>query len=144
MNDLYTLTNVALVPYFQAMQYIQLIEQVLIGRQPIRYTRHQNKCYIDVDWAKLPTGVYIALECYQVIDPAVYPDVWKDRWLIKYCTALVKRQWGNNLKVYSGLKLPGGITLNGQKIYDEAEEEIEKMEKEMILNYSLPVSDMIG
>jgi hypothetical protein len=134
LNDLYTLTNVSLVPYYMALQHVRLIEELLVGKQMIRYTRHMNKCYIDMDWTKLQTDAYLILECYQVIDPDTYTDVWKDRWLIRYCTALIKKQWGNNLKKYSGMMMPGGLQLNGQQIYNEAQAEIEDMEHEMIIN----------
>ena len=144
LNDLYNLTNLTLVPFYSAMQYVEMIEQILVGRQPIRFARHMNRCYIDMDWDKLPVDTYVVLECYQVIDPTVYPNVWKDRWLINYAVQLVKRQWGNNMKVYGGVQLLNGVTLNGQQIYDEAEAEILRMEDEMINKYSMPLSDMIG
>jgi len=144
LNDLYTLTNVSLVPYFMAMQHIQLIEEILVGRKQIRYNRHKNRLYIDMDWSLVAVGEYIIVEAYEVINPDTYTDAWNDRWLLQYTTALIKRQWGNNLKKYQGMQMPGGITFNGQKIYDEAMEEIQQLEKEMIGSYSLPVVDMIG
>lgn len=144
LNDLYTLTNISLVPYFMAFQHIQLIEEILVGRKPIRYNRHRNQLFIDMDWSIMPVGDYIIVEAYQVVDPDTYTDAWNDRWLLQYATALIKRQWGNNLKKFEGMQMPGGLTFNGQKIYDEAIEEINALEKEMITSYSLPVSDMIG
>lgn len=144
LNDLYTLTNVSLVPYFMAFQHIQLIEEILVGRKPIRYNRHRNQLFIDMDWSIMNEGEYIIVEAYQVVDPDTYTDAWGDRWLAQYATALIKRQWGNNLKKFEGMQMPGGIMFNGQKIYDEAIEEINALEKEMISSYSLPVADMIG
>lgn len=144
LNDLYTLTSVSLVPYFMAMQHIQLIEEILVGRKQIRYNRHKNRLYIDMDWGLVEVGEYIIVEAYEVVNPGTYTDAWNDRWLLQYTTALIKRQWGNNLKKYQGMQMPGGITFNGQKIYDEAIEEISQLEKEMIGSYSLPISDMIG
>lgn len=144
LNDLYTLTSVSLVPYYMALQHIRVIEEILVGRQPIRYNRHRNILHIDMDWDKVEIGQFIIVEAYQVVDPTTYSDVWKDRWLLQYCTALIKRQWGNNMKKFSGMQLPGGLTFNGQQVYDEAVEEINKLEAEMINSYSLPVSDMIG
>lgn len=144
LNDLYTLTNVSLVPYFMAFQHIQLIEEILVGRKPIRYNRHRNQLFIDMDWSVMTVGQYIIVEAYQVVDPDTYTDAWGDRWLAQYATALIKRQWGNNLKKFEGMQMPGGLTFNGQKIYDEAIEEINALEKEMIVSYSLPVTDMIG
>jgi hypothetical protein len=144
LNDLYTLTNVSLVPYFMAMQHIQLIEEILVGKKQIRYNRHKNRLYIDMDWDLVSVGEYIIVEAYEVINPDTYTDAWADRWLLQYTTALIKRQWGNNLKKYQGMQMPGGITFNGQQIYNEAIDEINQLEKEMIGSYSLPISDMIG
>lgn len=144
LNDLYTLTSISLVPYFMAMSHIAMIEELLVGQQPIRYNRHKDRCYIDMDWEKIPTGDYLIVEAYEVVDPDVWTDAWADRWLAQYATALIKRQWGNNLKKFDNMQMPGGLSFNGQKIYDEAIEEINQMEKEMISGYSLPVMDMIG
>lgn len=144
LNDLYTLTSVQLTPYYMAMEHLALIQQLLVGQQPIRFNRHTDKMYIDTDWGKLPVGRFILIECYRVIDPNEYRDAWGDRWLSRYCTALIKKQWGNNMKKFSGMQLPGGITMNGQQIYEEAAEELAKLEDEMINSYSLPVLDMYG
>jgi hypothetical protein len=143
LNDLYTLTSVSMVPYVMALTHVQFLEQILVGKQPIRYNRHVNKLYIDMDWTKLQVGNYLIVECYQVIDPDVYTKTWGDRWLARYATCIIKQQWGENIKKYQGMQLPGGMTFNGQKIYDEAIEERAALEKEMIESYSIPVSDMI-
>ncbi|MGY8867357.1 MAG: hypothetical protein ACKVJK_17300 [Methylophagaceae bacterium] len=146
LNDLYDLTsfNQSLVTYYTNMQHIQFIEELLVGKQPIRYNRHMNKLHIDMDWQKLNPGEYVIAECYQIVDPEVYPDVYKDRWLISYASEKIKYQWGTNLSKFSGMTLPGGIQFNGNKIMDDAAAEIAKLEQEMISSYSLPVSDMIG
>ena len=144
LNDLYTLTSVSLVPYYMVMQHLATIQELLVGRQPIRYTRHRDRLHVDMDWNTLNTGEWLLVEAYEVIDPEVFTDVWGDRWLARYTQQLIKRQWGNNLKKYDGMQMPGGLTFNGQKIYDEADLEIKKMEEEMIMNYSLPVVDMVG
>jgi hypothetical protein len=89
-------------------------------------------------------GEYIVVDCYSVTDPDTYADVWGDRWLARYATALIKRQWGSNITKFEGMQLPGGLTFNGAKIYDDAEAEIQKLEEEMIVSYSLPVNDMTG
>ena len=121
-----------------------MLEQLLVGKQSIRYNRHTDKLYIDMDWDKVDVSNFLIVEAYEVIDPDVYTDAWGDRWLAQYSTALIKKQWGTNLKKFEGMTLPGGIKFNGQKIYDEADEEIKELEKEMISSYSLPVTDMIG
>lgn len=144
LNDLYTLTSVSLVPYYMVMQHLAVIQELLVGKQPIRYTRHRDRLMIDMDWNTLNEGEWLLVEAYEVIDPTEYTDVWGDRWLAEYTQQLIKRQWGNNLKKYSGMQMPGGLTFNGQQIYDEADTEIKRMEQEMITNYSLPVMDMVG
>jgi len=144
LNDLYTLVYQSMVPYYQAFQHIQLLEQLLVGKQPIRYNRHTNRLYVDVNWNKIAVGNYLIVEAYQVVDPLEFPDVWSDRWLQTYTAQLIKRQWGMNLSKFSGIQMPGGVTFNGDKIYVDAQREIEKLEAEMIRSYSLPVMDMIG
>lgn len=144
LNDLYTLTSVSMVPYYMAMSHIQFLEQLLVGQQPIRYNRIVNRLYVDMDWERFNEGDFMIVEAYMVVDPNIYSKVWQDRWLAHYATCLLKQQYGTNLKKYGSMPLPGGITFNGQKIYDEATEERKELEKEMIMSYSLPVTDMIG
>lgn len=144
LNDLYTLTSVSMVPYYMALQHIQFLEYMLVGKQPIRFNRHTNRLYLDMDWDRVETGNFLIVEAYEVVDPAVYSDVWKDRWLAEYTSQLIKKQWGTNLKKFDGMQMPGGLKFNGQKIYDEADVDIKKLREEMIGSYSLPVTDMIG
>lgn len=144
MNDLYNLTNVSMVPFYIAVQHLQLLEQLLIGKQPIRYNRRTNKLYIDMDWNRVGVGDWLIVEAYQIVDPDDYPKVWADRWLLEYGTALIKRQWGEQTKKYKGMMMPGGVQFSGQDIWNEAVDKIEQLEHEMINSYSLPVSDMIG
>lgn len=144
LNDLYTLTSVSMVPYYMALQHVQFLEQMLVGQQPIRYNRHKNACYVDMDWGIVSPGDYVILEAYQIVDPTTYSKVWSDRWLQRYAACLIKQQWGWNLTKFTGMQLPGGIMFNGAKILDDATAEREALEKEMIYSYSLPVTDMIG
>lgn len=144
LNDLYTLTNVALIDYYMTMEHLSLVQEILVGKPQIRYNRHRNRLHIDETKGDLTEGKYIIVEAYQIVDPTTYTDVWSDRWLQYYATQLIKRQWGSNLTKFEGLQLPGGVTFNGMKIYDDADAEIKRLEEEMITNYSLPVMDMIG
>lgn len=143
LNDLYTLTSVSMVPYYMVMEHLALISEMLVGKQLIRYNRHMNRVYVDMDWNSI-SNEYLLIEAYQIVDPTVYVDVWKDQWLMRYATALIKRQWGSNLTKFVGMQLPGGLTFNGEKIYNDAVAEIQDLEDKMISSYSLPVSDMIG
>lgn len=133
-----------MVPYYMSMQHIQFLQEMLVGHQPIRYSRHKNKLYVDTKWDRFNVGEYIVVEAYEVIDPDEYTDVWGDRWLFRYCTALIKKQWGTNTKKFTGMKLPNGVEINGQEIYNEAIAEIEELEKQMLFSFSLPNIDLIG
>ena len=144
LNDLYTLTSVSMVPYYMVMEHLALISELLVGQQPIRYSRHKDKLYVDMDWDKIKVGEYLLVEAYEVIDPDEYTDVWGDRWLQNYVTAKIKYQWGSNLTKFVGMSLPGGVQFNGERILDDAAREIEMLENEMLTAYSLPPSDMVG
>ena len=145
LNDLYNVLQQSVVPYTMAMTHVNLLEEIFVGKQPIRYNRHNDRVYIDTNWGdKIPLNTYVILDAYLVIDPDTNTDMYADRWLLRYITALFKRQWGENLKKFEGMQMPGGLTFNGQKIWDESMEEIRKLEDEMISSYSLPVHDMIG
>ena len=144
LNDLYTLTSYSMLPYYMAMQHLSLISEFLVGQQPIRYSRHRNRLYVDTKWENYNIGDFMLIEAYEVLDPATFSDMWADRWLQNYTTAKIKYQWGSNLTKFTGMQLPGGVQFNGDKILDDAEKEIAKMEDEMISSYSLPVADMIG
>ena len=144
LNDLYDLTATSMVPYYMAMQHIQLLEQLLVGLQPLRYNRRTNKLYLDMDWEKTHPGDFLIVEAYQIVDPEEYPKVWSDRWLLKYATELIKKQWGENLIKYTNVSLPGGMQFNGEKIYNDAAAEIEKMEASMLTGFSTPVAFMMG
>ena len=144
LNDLYTLTTQSLVPYVQAMQHVQFMEEILVGQPAIRYNRHMNRLHIDMDWTLAIEGEYIVVEAYQVVDPDTFAEVWSDRWLMLYTAALIKYQWGSNLTKFSGMVLPGGAQFNGDKIQDDAKSELEGLEQEMQTTYTLPAYHMVG
>lgn len=143
LNDLFDFTSTTYVPYVTALRHVEMLEEIFVGKKPIRFSRHTNKLRVDSLFEQSP-GEYLIIECYRTLDPNTYTDVWGDIWLRRYTTALVKRQWGENLKKFEGMQLPGGVTFNGQKIWEEATEEINKLEEEMISSYSLPVADFMG
>ena len=145
LNDLFDFSSATIAPYVMTLTHIAMLQQVFTGLKPIRFNRHTDKLYIDMDWdADIQSGQYLVIDCYQVVEPEIYTDVWSDRWLLRYATALIKRQWGTNLSKFAGIQLPGGIQLDGTRILNEAIEEINKLEDEMLNSYSLPVFDMIG
>ena len=143
LNDLFDFSSTTYTPYVNAMRHIETLEEIFVGKKPIRFSRHNNTLRID-SLIDQNVNDYLIIEAYRILDENTYTDVWKDKWLLRYSTALMKKQWGENLKKFEGMQLPGGITFNGQKIWEEATEEINKLEEEVITNYSLPVADFIG
>lgn len=144
LNDVYTLTNVSLVPYYMVMEHLALMTELLVGKQPIRYSRHKDRLHVDMDWNTVAVGSFLLVEAYEVVDPETFTDAYNDRWLQNYATTLIKEQWGSNLTKFTGMSLPGGVQFNGEKIYNDAVDARTKMEQEMISSYSLPVLDMLG
>jgi len=145
LNDLYTFGTIDLVQYDLTQQYLTLLRQFLSPDKSVRFSRVQNRLYIDMNWAQqVAAGMYLIIECYRILDPRIYPEVYEDRLLKRYATALFKKQWGVNLSKYSGIKLPGDITLRGTEIASEATTEIDNLEKEIISKYELPADFMMG
>ena len=145
LNDLYSLQSTDMIYYTQVKTQLQLIQDLLVGQKPVRFNRHQNRLYIDMSWSENVTpGEFIIVEAYRILDPDTFTDVYNDMFLKRYATALLKKQWGMNLKKFEGVQLPGGVTLNGQKIYDEAIEDIANIEKEVDARYQLPVDFFTG
>ena len=145
LNDMFAFNYGPAANFYMSMQNISLMEEIFVGMQGLRFNRHTDKVYIDTDWsARLSVGEYIVLECYEIVDPETYTDVWNDRWLKRYATSHIKKQWGENLKKFDGIQMPGQVVFNGQKIWDEASEELTRLEEEMNSSYSLPVNDMVG
>ena len=145
MNDLYNLMGADMVYYTIVQSHLTTLEKLLTSERQIRFNRKTDRLYVDTDWDKtFNVGDYIVAEAYAIIDPATYTEVYDDMFLKKYTTALIKRQWGENLKKFAGIQMPGGVTLNGDQIYQEAVQEIQAIEQEMSLKYELPPSFMIG
>ncbi len=145
INDLYTLMSTDLIYYTSVRQELELINQLLVGQKPIRFNRHMNRLHIDMDWAAdVVPGTYVIVECWRILDPDVFTNVYNDMFLKRYATAQIKKQWGNNLKKFAGVQLPGGVTLNGEIIYQEAIEEIRQIETEIQSRFELPVDMFVG
>jgi hypothetical protein len=145
LNEIYDWSHAQFVNYTESMRRVALMEEIFVGKQPLRFNRHMDRLFIDMDWnTRTVVGEYLIIEAYRVLDPNTYTSVWGDRWLRTYCTQLFKRQWGENLKKFEGMQLPGGVQFNGQQIWSEADEEIKRLEEEVVNNYSMPAMDMIG
>ena len=125
-------------------RYLEDIDFSLTTQKQIRFNQRQDRLYLDIDWASLSVGDYLVIDCYRLLDPNDFSRVWNDSFLKMYVTALIKRQWGQNLIKFQGVKLPGGIELNGRQLFDDAEKELERIREKMSNTYELPPLDMIG
>ena len=140
LNNLEDITGYNITNYYMAMQHMEFLQEMLVGKPMIRYNKHVNKLFIDGSTA-MTVGNYIIIEAYDVIDSDTYSDVWSDRWLQNYSSALVREQWGLNLTKFSGMQLVGGVAFNGEQILAEAREDRMRMEEEAVtslqpLNYN--------
>ena len=137
LNELYDFTSASYINYTLTMQHLRSLEIMFTGEVPIRFQRHTKRLYVDWRWdqSAVRTGSIVIIECYTSLSPDAYADIWNDRWLKEYCTALIKRNWGSNMKKFSGMQLPGGVMVNGDKIFQEAEAEIKALEAEMESRY---------
>jgi hypothetical protein len=146
LNDLYDLSSTSLIYYTTVMQHLSTLDLLLNGKPIYRFNRLQNRLNIDVDWLnadKLDAGMFVIIECYRALDPSEFSKVWNEPWLKRYVTALFKKQWAVNIKKFSGLQLPGGVTLDGNSLYAEATGEIKELEDE-IQNKSAPLDFFMG
>ena len=127
------------------LRHLDFLDHILVGEKPIRFNQHNNKLYIDMDWkVDMQVDEFIIIECYRKLDPETYTDIYDDIYLKRYATALIKRQWGANLSKFNGVQMLGGVTMNGETIYQQAQEEMEKLEEQIQLAYELPPEYMMG
>jgi hypothetical protein len=147
LNDIYSLGFMgSLTEYVMAQQWLSLLDLVIDSDEKhVNFERHMDRLTIHMDWSEeVEVGDNILVECYRIIDPDTYTDVYNDYFLKRYATALLKRQWGTNLIKFEGMVMPGGVTFNGRQIFDDANEEITKLEEEARLNWEQPVDFMTG
>ena len=144
LNDLYNLTSVSMVPYYLTMEHLALIQEILVGKQPIDFNRHTDRVYVRMGWEKPAIGEYLMFETYRKLNKDEYSDIWSDRWLQNYATVLVKEQWGSVLTKFVDGQLVSGMRFNGEKIYNDAVAERKKLEDEMIYTFSTPPEMFVG
>ena len=145
LNDLYDFSSESIIHYEMTRQHLDYLDHILVGEKPIRFNQHQNRLYIDMDWSNdLKDGEFLIIEAYRKLNPDTYTDIYDDIYLKRYATALIKRQWGANLSKFEGVQMLGGVTLNGAKLFEEAQADIEKLEEQIQLAYELPPNYMIG
>jgi hypothetical protein len=144
LNDLYYFNSVELLQYAMVKSYLEDIDFLLTTDKQVRFNKRQNRLYMDIDWGAQSANNFIVLDCYRILDPNDFTKVYNDSFLKRYLTALIKRQWGQNLIKFRGVKLPGGIELNGRELYEDAEKELDEISKRMSMDYELPPYDFIG
>ena len=124
--------------------YLEDIDHLLTTDKQIRFNQRQDRLYLDLDWGAQQVEDWIIIECYRALDPDTFAGVYNDSFVKKYLTALIKRQWGQNLIKFKGTKLPGGVELNGREIYDDAVKDLADIKERMSTEYEVPPLDMIG
>ena len=132
LHNLEDITKYDVTNYYMAMQHLEFIQEVLVGKPLVRYNRHVDKLYIDMRMKRLKPGNFVIIEAYDIVDEDVYADFWKDRWLQNYAATLIKEQWGFNLTKFEGMQLVGGVTFNGAQILSDAREERLRLEDQAI------------
>ena len=144
LNDMYYFNSVDLLQYAMVKRYLEDIDFLLTSDKQIRFNKRQDRLYLDIDWGAQSVDSFIVIDCYRALDPSSFTQVFNDSFLKRYLTALIKRQWGQNLIKFRGVKLPGGIELNGRELYTDAQTEIDEIQKRMAMDYELPPYDFIG
>ena len=144
LNDLYYYGAIDLLNYSQTKSYLETIDYLLNPDVQVRFNKKNSRLYLDINLKELTNDHYLILDCFRVADPESDTAVYNDFWLKQYTTSLIKRQWGQNLIKFTGVKLPGGLELNGRQIYDDSVMEIEKHEKSLMEEYAMPPLDMVG
>jgi len=144
LNDVYFFDSLELLSYSMVKTKLEDIDYLLNPLKQIRFNIRQGRLYIDADWSDFAAGDYIIIDCWRILDPNDFSKVYNDRFIKKYLTATMKRQWGQNLIKFQGVKLPGGIELNGRQIYDDAVQELKEIQEQMLSTYEIPPLDEIG
>lgn len=145
INDLYSLMSTDIIYYSMVKTQLELINQLLVGQKPIRYNKHANRLFIDMDWERdVNPGDFIIVEAYRILDPEQFTDVYDDRLLKKLATAYIKKQWATNIKKFSGMQLPGGVIIDGNMLYQEASQEAKDIEQEIQDRFELPPDMFVG
>jgi len=145
LNDLYDFSSTSVINYDIVLRHLDFLDHILVGEKPLRFNQHDNRLHIDMDWNNdLQVGEYLVIECYRKLDPETFTDVYNDIFLKRYVTALFKKQWGANLSKFNGVAMIGGVTLNGQQLYSEAIQDVEKLETEIRSTFELNPAMLIG
>ena len=144
LNDIYYWGSTEILTYAMLKTYLEDINFLLTTQKQIRFNQRMDRLYLDIDWSSVSPGDYLVIDCYRALDPNDFARVWNDSFLKPYLTALIKRQWGQNMMKFTGVKLPGGVELNGRQMYEDGQRDIDALMEKMSNTYELPPYDMIG
>ena len=144
LNDVYYFGAIDLLNYAMVKRYLEDLDYLLNPDVQVRFNKLNHKLYLDIDWKQIAADQYVIIDCFRIVNPNDAPKLYNDWWLKKYLTALIKKQWGQNMIKFNGVQLPGGIQLSGRQIYDDGVGEIEKLEEQLKKEYELPPMDLIG
>ena len=139
LNDLYDFSSTSIVHYEMTMRHLDFLDHILVGEKPMRFNQLSNRLFVDMDWGTdITAGEYLIFEVFRKLDPDTFTDIYDDIYLKRYATALIKKQWGQNLSKFSGTAMLGGVTLNGPELFSTALTEQQKLEEEIRSNYEEP------
>ena len=146
LNELYEFTSSSYQYYWIARTHIRMLEMILIGQNPVRFNKHMGRLYIDMHWKdqEISPDRYFIVECTRVLAPDEFPKVYNDMWLKEYFTQVLKRQWGSNLTKYGNYTLPGGMIINGEKMYADSVAEILRLEDQLKNDFQTPPDMLLG
>ena len=145
LNDLYDFSSTSIIHYDMTLRHLDLLDHILTGERPVRFNQHKNRLYIDMDWANdVKAGDFIIIECYRKLDGSTFTDLFDDIFLKKYTIQLIKKQCVTNLSKFQCVEMLGGVQMNGEQIYSQAQEELNKLEEQIQLSYELPPNYMMG
>lgn len=145
LNDFYNLLSSSYTYYVIAREHLATLDMIVTGELPFTYNKKINQLKILMDWSgRIAVGDYLVFHCYRVVDPNSYSKVFNDTWVKDYTTALFKEQWGSNLTKYTNYTLPGGLVVNGEKIYNDAVIEVAALQEKLRDVYEAPPQMMVG
>ena len=145
LNDLYDFTSTQFYHYYMIQQHLGTIDFLLEGIKPTRYIATQNRLYLDMDWqADVLLDQYFVIKCWRALDPLTWTEIYDNMWVKDYVSAKIKKQWGSNMTKFQNVQMPGGVTLNGEMIYNDAVQELKDLDEQLRTEWETPPLDMIG
>ena len=145
LNDLYDFTSTQFYHYYMIQQHLGTIDFLLEGIKPTRYIATQNRLYLDMDWqADVLLDQYFVIKCWRALDPLTWTEIYDNMWVKDYVSAKIKKQWGSNMTKFQNVQMPGGVTLNGEMIYNDAVQELKDLDEQLRQQWETPPLDMIG